>query len=185
MITLLNTLVVAPEYRSGYDQSLFERWIDADGDGCNTRKEVLIDEAIQPPTIGPGCSLSGGAWVSLYDGKRFTNAADLEIDHVVALAEAWDSGAYLWDADRRMRFANDLNVPWTLIAVSSSSNESKSDKDPVDWLPPRVAFRCTYVAMWLEIKARWALTVDETERDTLSALAAGCPTTEAVLIRAP
>jgi len=115
---LLAMLTVATEDRTGYDRSLFRHWIDADGDGCNTRREVLIDEAVVPPTVGGGCSLIGGRWVSLYDGLVLTDAGKLDIDHVVALAEAWDSGASAWSADRRMRFANDLDVGWSLIAVS-------------------------------------------------------------------
>jgi hypothetical protein len=175
LVQLLGLLTTAPENRTGYDRSLFRHWIDADGNGCDTRREVLIAEAVVPPTIGGGCALSGGRWVSLYDGLVFTDASQLQIDHVVALAEAWDSGASAWSADRRMRFANDLDVSWALIAVSAASNQSKSDKDPADWLPPDPNDLCPFISAWIAIKVRWQLSVDPRERDALTGLVADCP----------
>jgi hypothetical protein len=172
---LLGLLVTSPENRTGYDRSLFRHWIDADGNGCDTRREVLIDEAIVAPTVGGGCSLTGGEWLSAYDGLVLTNASQLQIDHVVALAEAWDSGASAWTADRRMRFANDLDVTWSLIAVSASSNQSKSDHDPAEWLPPNPGDLCPFVSAWIAIKVRWQLSVDQRERDALTGLVSECP----------
>lgn len=171
---LLGLLAVAPENRSGYKRSLFPHWIDADGDGCDTRREVLIDEAINPPTVGQGCFLIGGEWYSLYDGVETTDPRTFDVDHVVALAEAWDSGASAWSTDRRTSFANDLGVDWALIAVSAVSNRSKSDKDPSEWLPPLAGVRCEYVAMWIAVKVRWSLTVDPAERAALESDLAGC-----------
>jgi hypothetical protein len=172
---LLDLVHTAPEDRTGYDRSLFRHWIDADGDGCDTRREVLIAEAVVAPTVGGGCSLIGGRWVSLYDGLVLTDASQLQIDHVVALAEAWDSGASAWTPDRRMRFANDLDVSWSLIAVSGASNQSKSDNDPADWLPPNPDDICPFVSAWIAIKVRWDLSVDQRERNALSGLADNCP----------
>ena len=94
---------------------------------------------------------------------------------MVALKEAWDSGAAGWTADRRQSYANDLGDPRSLRAVSASSNLSKSDRDPSDWLPPATGFRCTYATEWVAVKVRWRLSVDATERSTLQALLAGCP----------
>ena len=182
---VLTALVVAPEQRDGYTRTLFRLWIDADGDGCDTRREVLIDEAVIAPAIGSNCTLSGGSWLSTYDGLTFTDPRNLDIDHVVPLAEAWDSGAYGWDPDRRKRFANDLDVDWALIAVSAASNRSKGDQDPADWLPPAAAFRCTYTAMWIEVKARWRLTIDAAEQAALTNLVAACPTTSVEVVVAP
>jgi uncharacterized protein DUF1524 len=174
---LLALLRVAPEQRLGYDRDLFPTWADADGDGCNTRREVLIAESLTPVTVGSNCSISGGTWRSLYDGLTFNDIADVSIDHVVALAEAWDSGASAWTPQRREQFANDLGVPWTLIAVSTRSNDEKSDLDPADWLPPNDADRCSFVGDWLAIKVRWSLAVDQREHDALASLAADCPST--------
>ncbi len=176
---------MAPEDRQGYERSLFPTWSDADGDGCNTRREVLIAESLTPVTVGPGCSLTGGTWYSAYDGLTFTDIADVTIDHVVALAEAWDSGASGWGAARREALANDLGVPWTLIGVAEPSNSAKSDYDPADWLPPLAADHCTFIADWLVTKVRWTLTVDQREHDALAALAAGCAGTTRPLVLAP
>lgn len=173
LAAVLDALPVAPEQRAGYSRTLFRHWIDADGDGCDTRREVLIEEAVVAPTVSAPCSLSGGEWWSLYDGLTFTDPSDLDIDHVVALAEAWDSGAYGWQPARRQALANDLGVPWSLIAVSASSNRSKSDKDPAEWLPPRIEATCGYLADWVAVKARWALAVDSAERNAVAG-AAGC-----------
>ncbi len=175
---LLALLVTAPEDRTGYLRSLFRHWIDADGDGCDTRREVLLAEAIVAPVVGGGCSLTGGQWRSSYDGLTLTDASQLQIDHVVALAEAWDSGASAWTPDRRMRFANDLDVPWALVAVSSASNQSKSDHDPAEWLPPDGNDLCPFVSAWIAIKVRWQLTVDPLERSALTGLVRDCPGTE-------
>src|SRR5205823_9710358 len=122
-----------------------------------TRHEVLIAEAIVRPTVGARCALTGGSWLSLYDGLTFTDPAKLQIDHVVALAEAWDSGAYDWTPARRKAFANDLEVPFALVAVSAATNQSKSDDDPADWLPPSRSADCPFLGDWIAVKARWDL----------------------------
>jgi hypothetical protein len=165
---LLAILPIAAEDRTGYERSLFRLWIDADGDGCNTRKEVLLRDAVTPPTIGAKCFLAGGEWFSVYDGLTFTDATLLDIDHVVPLAEAWDSGASAWSAARRKAYANDLGLPWGLLAVSASSNRGKGDRDPADWLPPRTEFLCEYLGDWVSIKARWSLTLDESEEQAIA-----------------
>jgi hypothetical protein len=181
---LLARLPNAPERRTGYNRSLFVHWIDADGNGCDTRREVLIDESLSKVTIGPSCTISGGSWLSLYDGLFFTNPSLLDIDHMVPLAEAWDSGAYGWSADRRMRYANDLDVPRSLIAVSASSNRSKGDQDPADWLPPSSSDVCAYLGDWLAVKVRWSLSVDSDERAALSADLTSCPDTQRPVVLA-
>jgi hypothetical protein len=160
-------------------------WIDADGDGCDTRDEVLIAEAVKTPTVGARCSLAGGSWYSAYDGLTFTDPSGLDIDHLVPLAEAWDSGAYAWTADRRERYANDLDVPWTLIAVSASTNRSKGDDDPAEWMPPRSSYACTYLGDWLAVKVRWALSIDTTERAAIHGLIGGCSSTHRPALLAP
>jgi hypothetical protein len=147
---------------------LFRHWIDADSDGCDTRDEVLLRDAVVVPSIGPDCRFAAGRWYSLYDGLTFTDASGLDIDHVVPLAEAWDSGASAWTAEVRMAFANDIAVAFALVAVSARSNRSKSDRDPADWLP-RSAFVCQYLADWVGVKARWGLTIDSREETAIAA----------------
>ena len=114
----------------------FHLWIDADGDGCNTRNEVLIAEATTKPTIGASCTLTGGRWHSYYDNADWTLASDLDIDHLVPLAEAWDSGARNWTAAQREAYANDLGDARDLVAVTDNVNQAKGDRDPAEWMPP-------------------------------------------------
>lgn len=170
--TALASLAVVEESRTGYKRTLFKHWIDADGDGCNTRYEVLIAEAVKAPSVGTGCRLTGGRWVSAYDGVQTSLTSKLDIDHLVPLAEAWDSGASAWSPDQRMRFANDLGDSRSLIAVTASSNRQKSDQDPAEWLPQRG--RCMYLVNWIAVKVRWALSVDAAEEQALRALIAEC-----------
>lgn len=167
-------LTVATETTSpAYDRDRFEHWIDADGDGCNTRYEVLITESKTPVTRSGSCTLSGGSWTSVYDSASATSVAQLEIDHVVALAEAWRSGASAWTDAQRRDFANDIDVPFALVAVSSSSNQSKSDKDPAKWLPSNTAYQCQYVTDWALVKYRWSLSVDSAELSAISRVLSG------------
>ena len=172
--SLLKNLTVASPHTVGYTRSLFHLWIDANGNGCDTRKEVLISEARVKPHLGSGCYLSGGRWWSAYDNLFITNSSSLDIDHFVPLAEAWRSGAYRWSAGTREAYANDLGYSLSLIAVSATTNRSKSDADPAGWLPPFNSYRCTYVATWIAIKWRWRLTVDPIEKGALTFGLVGC-----------
>jgi hypothetical protein len=172
--TMVANLPVATEVRTGYDRNLFKLWVDADGDGCNTRYEVLIDEATTKPTVGSGCALTGGVWYSYYDGATWTLPADLDIDHMVPLAEAWDSGARNWTAAQRESYANDLGDARTLAAVTDNVNQSKSDQDPAEWMPPLSSVYCRYITEWVATKTRWGLTVDSAEKTSLTSYAAAC-----------
>ena len=167
-------LRIEPERDGGYDRDLFADWYDADRDGCNTRKEVLIAESLDPVTIGPKCAISGGRWFSIYDNVETTDASKFDIDHMVPLSEAWGSGAWNWNADQRKRFSNDLDQPIFLIAVTASSNRSKSDRDPAEWMPPNANYHCEYVRIWIEIKRAWDLSVDQAEHDYLARKLASC-----------
>ncbi|GAA2126674.1 HNH endonuclease family protein [Kitasatospora saccharophila] len=171
----IDALPVVEEDRTGYERTKFRHWIDEDRNGCNTRAEVLITEAASAPFVGAKCSLAGGVWVSPYDDVVLQDAKALDVDHVVPLAEAWDSGASAWSAAERQAYANDLDEPRALIAVSAKSNRSKADKDVAEWLPPAVGYRCTYIDDWVLVKTRWGLSVDQAETDALHRLAAGCP----------
>ncbi|MEO3788049.1 HNH endonuclease family protein [Actinocorallia sp. B10E7] len=98
-----------------------------------------------------------------------------DIDYMVPLAEAWNSGAYEWTAQRRQDYANDLGDPRSLVAVTARSNRSKADQDPVEWLPPAVAARCQYIGEWTATKLRCGLSADEEEQTALALLAEECP----------
>ncbi len=183
-LKLLARLVTAPEHPAGYDRALFIHWIDADKDGCSTRAEVLITESRTTAKIGASCSVAG-SWRSAYDGVTTTTASRFDIDHVLALKEAWDSGAWDWTSARRKSFANDLGDSRSLRAVSAASNRSKSDKDPAQWLPPLTTFRCTYAREWVVVKVRWTLSVDTLERAALKRILMACPAVTATVAVIP
>ncbi len=173
---LLGLLVIEPEFQGGYDRTLFRHWIDASGNGCNARLEVLIRQSLTPITVGPRCAISGGSWFSEFDGVRTTDPSTFDIDHLVPLKEAWESGAHSWDEPTRRAFANDLDLKDSLIAVSASSNRSKGDRDPADWLPTRAEYRCQYIASWVRVKVKWQLSVDAAEKAAIRTVASNCDT---------
>ncbi|MGW7821810.1 HNH endonuclease family protein [Streptomyces puniciscabiei] len=181
---LLVQLPVRAEDRTGYERSKFKHWIDADKDGCNTWAEVLKAEAVVAPVQGPKCTLSGGEWYSPYDDRYIDGPKGLDIDHLVPLAEAWDSGAYAWTAKEREAYANDLGDDRALIAVSAASNRSKADQDPSTWLPPAAGYRCTYVTDWVADKTRWGLSVDAGEQAALAEVLSSCPDVPVTVTRA-
>ena len=176
--TLLAKLRIAEEDDAGrsyvrrhYDQG---GWGDADGDGCNTREEVLIAEAIRLRGVTASCGPVDGAWLSWFDGRTLTDARDVEIDHLVPLAEAHRSGAVRWPADGKRAFADDLSSPHSLTAVSAESNQDKRDSDPSDWRPPVAASWCRYARNWIAVKVKWGLTADEAEAAALREMLATC-----------
>ncbi|MEV7817116.1 HNH endonuclease family protein [Streptomyces flaveolus] len=171
----LAQLPVRGEDRTGYERAKFKHWVDADKDGCNTRAEVLKAEAVVAPEQGASCRLSGGAWFSPYDDRFIQGPGGLDIDHLVPLAEAWDSGASDWSAQEREAYANDLGDDRALIAVSAASNRSKADQDPSTWLPPAVGYRCQYVTDWVADKMRWGLSIDTGEHAALTEVLDNCP----------
>jgi len=168
LLTALDCVTVAEEHIGGYKRSLFKHWVDANGNGKNTRAEVLIAESLVSVQFSStGKTVSTGKWLSLYDGETWTKASDVDVDHVVALAEAWRSGAWKWSSSRRQSYANDLGVAWTLRAVTDNVNQSKSDDDPTYWLPPLESANCVYLTEWVAVKIRWKLTVDAEERQSI------------------
>ncbi|MFD9052998.1 HNH endonuclease family protein [Streptomyces zaomyceticus] len=170
---------LADESRAGYQRESFRHWnrgLDP-ADGCNTRDEVLLAEAVEVPTVAAGCKLSGGLWRSYYDGQEVNDPAKLDIDHMVPLAEAWDSGASAWTAGRREAYANDQGTAASLVAVTARSNRSKSDQDPAEWMPPLPDAYCRYVSEWVATKLRWGLAADQGEADALKVYAEACETT--------
>jgi hypothetical protein len=173
----VSSLPLASESRDGYTREAFKHWNSGDdpADGCTTRNEVLINEAVEAPTVGPRCRLTGGSWWSYYDQIMVTSASGLDIDHMVPLAEAWDSGASAWTAQRREAYANDQGAEASLVAVTARSNRSKADQDPAQWMPPAAEVHCRYAAEWTGTKLRWNLTVDGTEHAALNDLASVCP----------
>ena len=178
-LSVLATIPQAREQQSGYQRSLFKHWSDLDRDGCSTREEVLIAESLTNAQVDAyGCKVIAGDWYSPYDNQRYSYPADLDIDHVVALKEAWDSGAHSWSSSKRELFANDLSDERHLIAVKDSENQSKSDRDPSNWIPKNSGYLCTYLADWVAVKAQWGLSMDTSEWGRIkNLLNASCKTT--------
>ena len=175
-LSALNTLKVQDEVRTGYKRESFKHWVGT-GKGCDARKSVIISEAIKKPTVDNKCVITGGEWLSIYDNVKVTEAKKLDVDHMVPLAEAWDSGANKWDAKKREMYANDQTDLRHLIAVTGSSNRSKSDQDPAEWLPTNKAYVCEYLTNWISIKVRWSLSVDKKEKDAITSALKSCKKT--------
>ncbi|GGX24557.1 hypothetical protein GCM10010297_52000 [Streptomyces malachitofuscus] len=167
----LATLDVRTEDRTGYNRDLFPHWITISG-ACNTRETVLKRDGSNVRTDS-SCYATSGSWYSPYDGATWSAASDVDIDHLVPLAEAWDSGADAWSTSRRQSFANDLTRP-QLLAVTDNVNQSKGDQDPATWMPSRSAYRCTYVRAWVQVKYYYDLSVDSSEKSALQGYLANC-----------
>ncbi|MCX4822796.1 HNH endonuclease family protein [Streptomyces sp. NBC_01142] len=170
--TYLGQLTVSPEGSStGYSRDKFPHWITQSG-ACNTREVVLKRDGTNVQQDS-SCAAVSGSWFSEYDGATWSAASDVDIDHMVPLAEAWRSGASSWTTSQRQSFANDLSRP-QLIAVTDNVNQAKGDKDPAEWLPSRTSYRCTYARMWVHVKHDWNLKVDSAEKGALQSILNGC-----------
>ncbi|MER5510268.1 HNH endonuclease family protein [Streptomyces sp. NPDC002766] len=169
--TYLASLTVATENRTGYSRDLFPTWITISGT-CNTREYILKRDGTNVVTDS-ACAATSGSWYSPYDGATWTAASDLDIDHLVPLAEAWDSGASKWTTAQRQSFANDITRP-QLLAVTDNVNQSKGDQDPSTWVPSRSAYLCTYVRAWVQVKYYYDLSVDSAEKSALTSYLSGC-----------
>lgn len=170
---------------TGYDRALFgQAWSDdvrvpGGRNGCDTRNDVLRrdlhDTVIRPGTHG--CLVESGTLLDPYSGEtlefvRGPRSAEIQIDHVVALADAWQKGAQAWDEDTRRDFAND---PANLLAVRGDLNQQKGAGDAATWLPPDTSFRCDYVSRIIGVKATYGLWVTEAEQEALSRELMRCP----------
>ncbi len=156
-----------------YDRRDWPHWIDEDKDCQNTRQELLIATSNVPVQFknAKRCTVKSGQWYGVYTGKTFTNASDVDIDHVVPLAHAHRHGADNWTKAQRREFANDLD---NLLVVDDSTNQSKSDQAPDEWLPPLEAFWCEYGNLWEKVKDKYGLRYSNDERLTLNQLAETC-----------
>ena len=180
-LTVLATLPVkgrAPE--TGYDRDQFgPQWADVDRNGCDTRNDVLArdltGEVLEPGT--QDCVVVTGTLADPYTATTIDfvkgDGSSVDIDHVVALNNGWQTGAFAWDEIRRTAFAND---PLNLLAVDYSANRQKGDGDAATWLPANRGYRCAYVARQVAVKSAYGLWVTAAERDAISRVLGGCPT---------
>jgi len=167
--------------KTGYDRALFgQAWADVDRNGCDTRNDVLRRDltAYVLKTGTHGCLVLSGTLHDPYTGTTIafvrgqTTSTKIQIDHVVALSDAWQKGAQQWSTSRRTAYANDsLN----LLGVDGPTNARKSDGDAATWLPPNKAYRCSYAARQVAVKAKYGLWVTGAERDALARILATCP----------
>ena len=175
--------VAPPNAASSYDRELFAwRGVDLDRNGCDSRNDVLrrdlVDLVVREGT--QGCKVDAGTLAEPYTGTTIffvvgggpTNDGGVQIDHVVALANAWASGAAGWDSATLQTFGND---PLNLLAVDGDANQSKGASNAAEWLPPNTAFHCEYVARQVAVKTAYSLSVTASEFDAMERVLAGCP----------
>jgi hypothetical protein len=165
--------------KTGYDRDQFgPAWLDVDGNGCDTRNDILARDLTDTAVDADGCIVRSGlladpysrTWIRFVRGENTSEA--VQIDHVVSLSDAWQKGAQQLTVAERERLAND---PLNLLAVDGALNQQKSDGDAATWLPPNKAFRCEMVARQVAVKARYNLWVTGAERDAIERVLAGCP----------
>lgn len=178
--TVLETLAVkgrAP--KTGYERdSLFGKWADPDKNGCDARNEVLARDLKNEVLDSDRCTVLTGEFTDPYSGTSLTFVRGqgtsnlVPIDHVVAVSDAWQKGAFKWDAKKRVNFYNDpLNLQATLMKL----NSQKGDGDAATWLPPLKSYRCTYVARQIAVKAKYSIWVTKAEKAAMSSILAKCP----------
>ena len=175
--TIILRLAIAPaNTQVPYDRDEWRHWIDADKDCQDTRQEALLEESTTPPefTDDRECRIATGRWTDPFTGGVFTEPGDLDIDHMVPLANAHRSGGHAWDRERKREYANDLAYAGHLIAVSASANRSKGSKGPDEWRPPDTDYWCQYALDWATIKREWNLTATQAEADALSEMLDTC-----------
>lgn len=177
---LLSSLPIKPRAsHAGYDRGQFGApWQDVDRNGCDTRDDILrrdlVDLRVEPGKRG--CVIEAGVLADPYTGEKIQfqrgRGSTVDIDHVVALGDAWSTGAADLDQATRVALAND---PLNLLAVDASTNRAKGDDDAARWLPPNHGFRCAYVARQIAVKAKYGLWITADEHDAMAQVLAGCP----------
>jgi hypothetical protein len=166
--------------KTGYDRSSFSHWRDPDRNGCDARNDILRRDLtnLVIKSDSNGCKVLGGVLADPYSGKNIDfvfGASLVDIDHVVALSNAWQTGAFQFTNEIRLQFAND---PLNLLAVSASLNRQKGDGDAATWLPPTKSYRCQYVARQIAVKKKYGLWLTKPEKVAMSTLLAKCPKEE-------
>ncbi len=162
--------------KTGYDRENFgDGWGDLDGDGCDTRNE-LLQEQLTEITLDDDCRVTSGVLLDPFTGQsirfQYGGTSEVDVDHMVALSDAWQKGAAQWSTDKRVVFAND---PLNLQPTDAAANRQKGDGDTATWLPPNTSYRCTYVARQVAVKVKYDLSVTEAERDAMIRVLSECP----------
>ncbi len=166
--------------KTGYSrEEFYNGWPTVDG--CNLRQRILKRE-FKETAVLDGCNVVAGEFDEPYTGEHMTfssreEVSKLQIDHVVALSDAWQKGAQYMEKETRYEIATD---PLNLLAVDGSANMGKSDGDAATWLPPNKKFRCQYVARQVSVKYKYKLWVTEAEKEAISRVLENCPLEPAV-----
>ena len=170
------TIAEPPDDLPRYDRDDWRHWTDDDGDCQDTRQEVLVAESASRVTYGDDrqCRVEAGRWWDPYTGTVLTDPGDLDIDHLVPLANAHRSGGWAWSQERKRLFANDLGYGAHLIAVTASANRAKGAKGPEEWRPPDESYWCRYATDWARVKRAWDLTVTAAEAVALREMLQTC-----------
>jgi len=162
--------------KTHYDRSEFGNgWSEVEG--CDMRN-IILKRDLTNVAIGEDCKIVSGVLNDPYTSKtiHFKRGAgssnDIQIDHVVALSDAWQKGAQQLSFEKRKQLAND---PLELLAVDGSANQQKGGSDAASWLPPNKAFRCQYVARQIAIKLKYGLWVTKAEYDAMKSVLSRCP----------
>ena len=186
-LAVLDTLAVKGRAASGnYDRSAFgQAWLDVDHNGCDTRNDILRRDLTDVAfTAASRCQVAGGSFQEPYTGRRIAfhrgaeSSKDVQIDHVVALGDAWQKGAQQLTAGQREHLAND---PLNLIAADCQANQDKSASDAATWLPPNKNFRCHYVARQISVKAAYRLWVTAAEKEAMKRVLGSCPAQQSIV----
>ena len=174
----LMSIAVAPTSGDmpAYDRDEWRHWIDEDGDCQDTRQEALVAESVSAVeyTDSDQCRVASGEWVDPYTGELYADPSDLEIDHLVPLANAHASGGWAWSESRKRVYANDLSFAGHLVAVHGPANQAKGKSGPEDWQPSNSSYRCQYAIDWITIKNSWGLTATEAEVAALAKMLDTC-----------
>ena len=176
LVALNNLEVKGRAPKSGYARSQFPHWSDPDRNGCDARNDTLKRD-LTNITYKVGtrdCKVIAGQLLDPFSGKVITFSTTkvvIDIDHVVALSNAWQTGAAYFDKSKRSQIAND---PLNLLAVDSKLNRQKGDGDAATWLPPSKAFRCEYVARQVAVKAKYGLWVTQPEKVAIDKILSTC-----------
>jgi hypothetical protein len=168
---------------TGYSRERFDHWSNAQSYGwtipswvpdpgsCDARDAALVRDGKGEEDVGRYCDVNSGTWFDPYTGNTYYDPSDIDVDHVVPLANAWRSGASTWTDAKRERFAN---IPLDLLSVEDNANASKGDKGPEAWKPPRTAYHCAYARKWINIKHYWRLSVTSQEKSALEQMLGTC-----------
>ena len=169
--------VSPPGSMAGYDREDFPHWSDAQEFGwdvsdsaCDVREAALIRDG-ENVSVGEGCDVESGRWLDPYTTQTYTDPLDIDIDHLVPLANAYRSGASEWDEAKRERYAN---APDNLLSVEDNANQEKGDKGPEAWKPPNRTIWCSYAKRWIGVKSNYELTVNPQEKAALKQMLSTC-----------